>query len=122
MSIELTTPSTINTVLGGNTLVSYDHVVLSPITINPVSLLLNATVRLTASAEPDMDVVTGNLTINLSQGTLLFIVEQLDIVRRMQLSPGQITSVQNILDDTQDAIEAGLIAIGVVDGIQSTGT
>jgi hypothetical protein len=122
MSITLTTPSQINTVLGGNTLVSYDHVVLSPINFSPVDLIISATIRLTASVNPEMDVVTGNLRISLSQGTLLLTIEQLDIVRKMQLSAGQITAIQTIINNTQDALEAGLVSVGVVEGTQSTGT
>jgi len=121
MSITLTTPSQINSVLGGNVLIDYDHVVLTPITINQVTNILSATVRLTSSANPEMDVITGNLNINAGTGTLLFTVEQLDMVRKMQLSAGQITAVLGIMSNAQDALENGLINITVIDGIQATG-
>ena len=122
MSITLTTPAQINSVLGGNILIDYDHVVLTPININQVTNTLGASVRLTSSANPDMDVITGNLNINAGTGVLIFTVEQLDMVRKMQLSAGQITAVLNIMSNAQDALENGLINISVIDGIQTTGT
>jgi len=121
MSITLTVPAQINSVLGGNVLIDYDHVVLTPITINQVTNVLSASVRLTSSVNPEMDVITGNLNINAGTGTLLFTVEQLDMVRKMQLSAGQITAVLSIMSNAQDALENGLINISVIDGTQATG-
>jgi len=121
MSITLTTPAQINSVLGGNVLIGYDHVVLTPITINQVTNTLSASVRLTSSANPEMDVISGNLNINTGAGTLIFTVEQLDMVRKMQLSAPQITAVLGIMSDAQDALENGLINISVIDGTQTTG-
>lgn len=121
MSITLTTPAQINSVLGGNVLIDYDHVVLAPVTTNATTNTVVATVRLTSSTAPDMDVISGSLNINAGSGVLVFTVPQLDMVRKMQLSAGQITAVLNIISDTQDALESGLISIAVVDGIQSTG-
>lgn len=119
--IALTTPHAVNSVLGGDTPINYDHVVLSPITFNPIARTVTATVRLTSTVSPNMDVVTGSLTVDLGPGILVFKVEQLDILRRMQLSGAQITAVQNILNSAQNQIESGLISVGVVAGTQSTG-
>lgn len=122
MSITLTTAPQINTILGGNTLVSYDHVVLSPINFNQESNVINAGVRLTSSSDPNMDVIQGRLLIDTSAGTLTFTVEQLDMVRKMNLSAGQITAANLIKSDAADALESGLISLGVVAGTQSTGS
>jgi len=121
MSIVLTVAPQINTVLGGSTLVSYDHVVLSPINFNQEANSINATVRLTSTADPTMDVIQGRLVIDLSAGTLLFAIEQLDIVRKMNLSGGQITAAGLIMSNAADALEAGILDLGVAAGIQATG-
>ena len=122
MSITLSTPAQVNTVLGGNILVGYDHVVLSPLNLNAVDRKITGTVRLTSSSDPDMDALLGKLLIELGQGILLIEIDQLDIRRKMQLTPAQITAVQNILNDAQNSIETGLISINVIAGTQSTGT
>ncbi len=121
MSITLTTAPQINTILGGNTLVSYDHVVLSPMSFNQESGIITANVRLTASAEPTMDVIQGNVRIDTSAGNLVFVVEQLDIVKKMALSGGQIAAARSIMSDAADALESGIIALGIAEGTQSTG-
>ena len=121
MSITLTTPAQINSVLGGSVLIDYDHVVLAPISIDRVANIIIATVRLTSSTNPDMEVINGSLNINAGSGILIFTVPQLDMVRKMQLSAGQVTAVIGIMSNAQDALESGLIGISVIDGIQSTG-
>ena len=121
MSIALTVAPQINTVLGGNTQVSYDTVVLSPVTFDQYQNRVSAKVRLTASGEPDMDIIQGSLEIFVGQGKLVFTVPQLDIVRKMTLSGAQITAVSGIMSDAADALESGIISVGVVDGTQSTG-
>ncbi len=121
MSITLTTPPQIKTILGGSDLATYDHVVVSPMTLNAIKQTITANVRLTSSADPEMDVVMGNVTIDASTGKLVFAVPQLDMIRKMQLSGGQITAVLGIISDAQDALESGLIAVGTIDGTQSTG-
>ena len=122
MSITLTTPAQINSVLGGSVLIDYDHVVLTPITINKLTNKLSSGVQLTSTLNPDMDTIAGYLNIDITTGVLVFTVEQLDMVRKMQLSAGQITSVMNIMSNAQDALENGLIGISVIDGTQATGT
>ena len=119
--ITLTTAHTVNSVLGGNTPVGYNHQVISPFTLNPVTRKVDGTVRLTSIASPEMDVIFGTLSIDLGPGILLIKVEQLNFQRRVQLSAGQITAVQNVINNAQNALEAGLITLGVVAGVQSTG-
>ena len=122
MSITLTTPPSLNNILGGNNLVEYDHVVLSPLTFSPTDLTVAGTVRLTSSVNTDADVVTGTVTINASTGTVTFIIANLDIHHKTTLSAAQITAVTGYISSAQDSIEAGLVTIGVVAGTQSTGT
>ncbi len=122
MSITLTTPPSLNNTLGGSTSVSYDHVVMSPLSFDAVNKTISGTARITASASPKADVVTGTLRIDISKNILVFNIEQLDLIHKSELSPAQIIAVQGMLDDAQASIEAGLVSIGVIDGIQSVGT
>lgn len=119
--ITLTTPAQINSVLGGNTPVGYDHLVLAPFTLDPMGLTIRGTLRLTSTAAPSMQAITGRLDINASTGVLEIEVQQLDFYRRIQLSGPQITSVTTIISNAQNSIETGLINLGVIAGVQSTG-
>lgn len=121
--ITLTTPPQINSVLGGNAPISYDKLVLGPFTLDPVVLSqgVRGTVRLTSTANPTMQAITGNLTINASTGLLTIEVSQLDFYRQLQLSGGQLTAVQNIIRDAQNALESGMLSLGVLSGVQSAG-
>ena len=119
--ITLTAAHQVNSILGGNTPIGYDHQVLSPITVNPITRRIDAGVRLTSISNPEMDVIIGSLSIDLGPGVLTMKVEQLDFQRRVQLSAGQITAIQTILNNVQNALEAGVITMGIVAGVQSTG-
>ena len=119
--ITLTTPAQINSVLGGNTPIGYDHLVLAPFTMDPFTRKIEGTIRLTSTTNPEMETVFGRLSIDLGPGVLVVRVEQVDLMRRIQLTPGQITAVQNILNNAQNALEGGLITVGVVAGAQSAG-
>lgn len=120
--ITLTTPAAINSVLGGNAPVGYDHLVLTPFTLDPAANRIRGTLSLTSTAAPTMQAITGSLDINGSTGVLLIEVAQLDFYRRIQLSAGQITAVIGIIRNAQDALEGGLVNLGVIAGTQATGT
>jgi hypothetical protein len=119
--ITLTTPANINSVLGGNVPVAYNRLVLSPSTMDPQTLLITGVLKLTSSAVPTMQAITGSLTINNSSGVLEIAVQQLDFYRRIQLSGPQITSVNTIIGNAQNALESGLVSLGVIAGTQSAG-
>lgn len=119
--ITLTTPAAINSVLGGNVPISYDKMVISPFQFFPINRTVQAQVQLSATASPDMPLISGTLTINLATGSLDFQVPQLDFYRSIVLTAGQVTALQTIIDDAQNALEAGLISLVLVDGVQSTG-
>lgn len=121
--ITLTTPPAINSVLGGNAPVAYNKLVIGPFTLDPVTLSngVRGTVRLTSTASPTMQPINGTLTIDASTGVLTIEVAQLDFYRKVQLSGAQLTSVQNIITNAQNSLEAGLVSLGVIAGTQSTG-
>jgi hypothetical protein len=118
--ITLTTPPQVNSVLGGNTLVSYNKLVLSPITLHPTSGEVGASFRLTSTTVPAMQAIVGTLRI---VGTTLTVeVPQMDFYRQVTLTGPQRTSIDTIITNAQNAIEAGLISLGVIAGTQSTGS
>ena len=95
--ITLTTPPQINSVLGGNTAVSYDKMVIGPFSLDPITSLINGTVRLTSTANPQMQPIRGTLIISVPQGVLTIEVVQLDFARQIQLNAGQINAVNTII-------------------------
>lgn len=119
--IALTTPAQINSVLGGNVPVGYDHLVVSPFTMSPTDRTITGTLRLTSTAVTTMPVITGSLSILLGPATMEVRVEQLDFYRKLQLSGAQIATVQGWVTNAQNAIESGLVAVGVIAGTQGTG-
>jgi hypothetical protein len=119
--ITLTTPPAINAVLGGNSPVNYDKMVLSPLSLDPVAQNMSAAVRLSSSTNADMQVIAGTLLISASTGILEIRVEQLDFYRRVVLNATQRTWVTDQLRASQNAFEAGLVSLGVVSGTQANG-
>jgi len=120
--ITLTTPPEINTVLGGNTPASYNKLVIAPFTMDGVTQIVLATLRLTSTTVPTATPILGTLRINLPGGNEFILeVPQLDIVRRLVLSGGQATAVLAQIETAQAALENGLVSLGVVSGTRSAG-
>jgi hypothetical protein len=119
--ITLTTAPEINSILGGNAPVPYNKLVLGPFTLDPVGGAVNGTLRLTSTTSPQMQAIRGTLTINIAQNTLTVEVAQLDFYRQVQLNVGQVNSVNTIITNAQNALEAGLVSLGVIAGAQTTG-
>lgn len=121
--IIITDVKQVNSILGNDAAqVAYNRIVLSPITFDPKALTISAVVRVTSVASPDMQEILGRLDINASTGKLLVEIPTLDFYRRITLSPGQITTVTGWLTTTQNTIEAGLISVAVMAGVQSAGS
>jgi hypothetical protein len=121
--ITLTSPPSVNSVLGGSAPITYPKLVLSPFTLDPFNLAqgVQSTVRLTSPANSTQQAITGSLVINASTGVLRIEVPQLDFYRQVQLSGAQLTSVNTIITNAQNALEAGLVSLGIVAGTQSSG-
>ena len=119
--VTLTIPHQIRSKLGANDTVDYDKFVVSPFTFNPVDQLINASIRITSSTNPSMTPVIGSLIINVASSTLEIGVQQLDFYRRIILSSAQNNAILTIIRDAQNSIESGLITLGLVEGIQSSG-
>lgn len=120
--ITLTTPPSVNSVLGGNAPISYDRFALSFITYDTVNMRVDAQIRITSSANPDMQPVIGNMSINTATAKLTIAVQQLDFYRQVTLTGPQNTFVQdNVIRVAQNTLEAGLISLGVTAGVQAPG-
>lgn len=121
--ITLTTPPQIQSVLGGSAPVGYDKLVISPFTYqpHPQNPVISATLKLTSTAQPSMPLITGSMNIDVTGATLEVIVERLDFYQKKTLTAGQQTSIRNQIDSAQNALESGLITLGVVAGTQSAG-
>lgn len=121
--ITLTSPATINSVLGGNAPISYDKFVLTSITYDTVNKHVSARVSITSTGNPDMQAVDGSMTINCITAKLTIQVPQLDFYRQVTLTGPQNTFVtDNVIRASQNTLEAGLVSLGVVAGTQATGT
>lgn len=119
--ITLTTPSQVRSVLGGASTVNYDKFVLSQIIYDTVNMKVSAEVSITSTASPDMQAINGRLIVTLATGKLEIQVDQLDFYRRISLTGPQSTFVQDQIRTTQNALEAGLVSLGVIAGTQATG-
>jgi len=120
--ITLNTPPAVTSVLGGTDTVSYDKFVLSSITYDPVNQTVNAQVRITSTAQQDMQPITGSMSVNRATGKLEIAVQQLDFYRRVALSGAQSTALEDHIRSTQHTLENSLITLGMVAGTQSAGT
>jgi hypothetical protein len=119
--ITMTTPEVINTVLGGNVPVNYDKIVLSPINFDPVNQLIAANVRMSSTASPNQQTITGTLTVKTLTSELILEVPQISFYRRMLLNTGQNTAISNQIETAQAQVENGVITLGVVAGTRSGG-
>jgi hypothetical protein len=118
--ITLTLPIPVKIKLGANDSVNYDKMVLDNIELSTTGLTINAAVVITSTAAPTKPAITGSLSIQ--GGTLQIQVERLDFYERIApLSGPQVAAITTIIRNAQNALEAGLISLGVTAGTQSTG-
>ncbi len=68
-----------------------------------------------------MTEIVGSFEINLNASTLDVTIALLDFRRKINLTAGQVTTVQGWADSAQNDFEGGLITVGVVAGVQSGG-
>lgn len=119
--ITLTTAPQINSVLGGSAPVAYNKLVIGPFTFTPSNQDVTGTVSLMSTTQAEMAPITGTMKISVATAKLEIAVPQLDFYRRVTLTGPQNTAVQNIVRDAQNALESGLVSLGVIAGAQTTG-
>ena len=117
--ITLTKPIPINSTLGADdSLALYDHVVLGPITVDPIAQRISANVRLTSTASPGQPEVIGDLSI--IDGKLSIEVGTFGR-KQITLTTGQGNAAKKVIDDAQNALENGLISLDAVKGVHTPG-
>jgi hypothetical protein len=119
--ITLTTPTTINSILGGSAPVPYDKLVIGPFTMDPVAQTITGTLRLTSSANASMQPITGSLRISVPAAEVIVEVQQLDFYRRIITSSPQNSSILGWIEAAQAQIENGLIAVSIIAGNRTAG-
>ena len=119
--ITLTTPHTINSVLGGNAPVPYDKLVLGPFTMDGVGQTINGVIRMTSTSVPQMQPIMGTLRISVPSATLTVEVTQFDFYRQITTSSAQNNAILAIIEAAQSGIESGLIGLGVIAGVRTAG-
>jgi hypothetical protein len=82
---------------------------------------VRGTIRLTSTASQAMQAITGTLQISIPAGLLTVEVGQLDFYRQIQMNVGQINAVNAIISNAQNALESGLVSLGVIAGTQTGG-
>lgn len=120
--ITLTTPRALQIVLGGNTAVNYNKLVVGPFTEDALTQRITATLVLTATASALASPILGTLTIDIPGGNKLTLtVPQLDISTTVTLTSPQATAIIAAIESAQAALENGLITLGVVAGVRTAG-
>jgi len=121
--ITLTTPPTIATQLGAASTASYAKMRVTSIMSDPVAQSVSATIQLIDTANTNLPMLFGTLTI-ATQGnspSVSISVPQLSLANNMPLNASQQSAVQGWITTLQNNIEAGLVALGMIAGTQSTG-
>jgi hypothetical protein len=119
--ITLTTPPQINSVLGGSAPVAYNKLVIGPFTMDPVNQTITGSLRLTSTSNPQMQAITGSMSISVPTATVKVEVPQLDFYRQITTNSGQNTSILGWIETAQAQIENGLIAVAIIAGTRSAG-
>ena len=119
--ITLTNPKLVNSILGGSDTVGYERFVLRHIVYDSIKKSVSSQIEITSTSEPTMQAIAGRLEIDTAASTLKIEVQQLDFYRQITLTGAQTSYVRQLVIDAQDALEAGLISVTVVDGIQTSG-
>jgi hypothetical protein len=119
--ITLTTPQQVNSVLGGNSPVAYDKLVIAPFNMSSLTKTIAANLRLTSTTTP-LEPIMGTLkVVGVAPGELVISVPQLNITRRIALDGGQMAAVVAQIESAQAALENGLVALGAILGTRTAG-
>lgn len=120
--ITLTTAPQVNSVLGGNSPIDYNKLVITPFTMDPVNQTIDARVRITSTSTPTMQAINGTLRVSVPLSELIIEISQLDFYRRIVLSGAQNTGILNQIEAALAQIENGLITLAVISGTRTAGS
>jgi hypothetical protein len=119
--ITLTTPPSINSILGGSAPVAYNKLVLGPFTMDGVTQSVVGTLRLTSTTNAQMQPIIGSLSISVPGSKVTIEVPQLDFYRQITTNSAQNTALLAQIEAAQAQIENGLITLAVIAGTRSAG-
>lgn len=119
--ITLTTVPQVQSVLGGNTPIGYDKLVIGDVRHDIIGKVITAQIRLTSTANTQMEALPGTLIIKHASSEAILTIDHPAFRRRLLLSSPQVTAVQANLDDCQADLENAVISLGIVAGTRSAG-
>jgi hypothetical protein len=122
--ITLTEPKVVNSVLGSTDpahAINYDRMVFSPMNFDPIGKRISGSVVLRSTASGDMQPIAGTFNLDVNTGLLQMEIRDVGFYQRRALNSGQITALQNVLNNTQRDIEQGFITVGAIAGTWSIG-
>lgn len=118
--ITLTTPIQIPNSLGAATTTPYNKLRVRSISVDPVTLFLNATIELMDSSDTTQPTINGTLVID-SVGHVIIELPNINFFRTVTVSGAALNVVQGWMTTLQNSIESGLVSQGLVAGTQTTG-
>lgn len=119
--ITLTTPPSINSVLGGSAPVAYGKLVIGPFSMDGVTQTITGNLRLTSTANPTMQPILGSLRVSVPSAEVIVEVAQLDFYRKITTNSSQNTALLAVIETAQQQLENGLITLGVIAGVRTAG-
>ena len=121
--ITLTTPPTIATQLGATSSSSYAKLRIMDIIADPVAQSISAAIQLIDTANTNLPMLIGSLSI-MTQGnspSVEIAVPALNLSNVVPLTAAEQTTVQGWITALQNNIEAGLVSLALIAGVQSGG-
>src|ERR1041385_7892741 len=97
--ITLTTPVTVNAALGGSATVTYEKLVLAPLTFDPIGQSISGTLRLTSTSTPAAPPIFGSFTATVPTNEFVMRLDQgFHSAKRLILSGAQATAITNNIE------------------------
>jgi len=121
--ITLTTPASVPGELGATSANSYGKLRIVSITADPVSQSISAAIQLQDTANPNLPILPGSLLVTTAGNSpqVAISVPALNIQTVAPLNAAQQATVQGWITTLQNSIEAGLVALSLIAGTQTTG-
>jgi hypothetical protein len=120
--ITLATPSTVPTTLGGTGKTNYDRLDITTLMFDVVNKTVSGQCQLLSSADPQAAPISGSYNIpTTGTAPLNVAIPSLGFFASLTPTTAQQATVQSWIQAAQTQVEAGLVALAVVAGVQSPG-
>lgn len=121
--ITLTTPIQVTAVLGSAGKTNYDRLNLTTIVYDVTNKNINGSCSLLATGAPAAAAIPGSYSIPTTGAAILTIsIPTLLYAASLALTTAQQAAVQGWIGAAQNTVEAGLVSVNVVAGVQSAGS